>query len=108
MKENEEFYEDDFFINLTIDGMTDELEVKVNDPSRPLSEQVRSILKVFDCPKVDAGGNPITYLLGLKREDEEEPDILELEDEDGNPLSLEDHNVQSGDHLSLISVPIAG
>ena len=38
----------------------------------------------------------------------EEPEILEFEDEDGREQALIDYNIQPGDHLHLISVPIAG
>ena len=41
-------------------------------------------------------------------EEGEEPEILEFEDEDGREQALIDYNIQPGDHLHLISVPIAG
>ena len=59
-------------------------------------------------PKLDNGGNPIQYLLGQIMDDGEEPEILEFEDEDGREQALIDYNIQPGDHLHLISVPIAG
>ena len=96
---NEEFYEDDeFIINLTIDGTEyEEVEVKVTDPNKTIRDQINSIVQVFELPKMDNGGNPTQYLLGQI-----------LEDEDGREQCLMDYNIQPGDHLHLISVPIAG
>ena len=107
---NEEFYEDDeFIINLTIDGTEyEEVEVKVTDPNKTIRDQINSIVQVFELPKMDNGGNPTQYLLGQISEDGEEPEILDFEDEDGREQCLMDYNIQPGDHLHLISVPIAG
>lgn len=107
---NEEFFDDEeFIINLTIDGTSyEEVEVKVTDPNKTIRDQISSIVQVFDLPKMDGGGNPIQYLLGQMFEDSDEPKILDFEDEDGREQCLMDYNVQSGDHLHLISVPIAG
>lgn len=105
----EEFYEDEFIINLTIDGTSfEEVEVKVTDPNKTIRDQISSIVSVFELPKIDNGGNPIQYLLGQIMDDGDEPVILEFEDEDGREQCLMDYNVQPGDHLHLISVPIAG
>lgn len=105
----EEFYEDEFIINLTIDGTSfEEVEVKVTDPNKTIRDQISSIVSVFELPKIDNGGNPMQYLLGQIMDDGEEPVILEFEDEDGREQCLMDYNVQPGDHLHLISVPIAG
>lgn len=108
--QNEEFYdEDEFIINLTIDGTSyEEVEVKVTDPNKTLRDQIASIVAVFELPKLDNGGNPIQYLLGQIMDDGEEPEILEFEDEDGREQALIDYNIMPGDHLHLISVPIAG
>lgn len=107
---NEEFYEEEeFIINLTIDGTEfEEVEVKVTDPNKTIRDQITSIVSVFELPKIDNGGNPIQYLLGQIMEEGEEPEILEFEDEDGREQALIDYNIQPGDHLHLISVPIAG
>lgn len=106
---NEEFYDDEFIINLTIDGTSfEEVEVKVTDPNKTIRDQINSIVQVFELPKMDNGGNPIQYLLGQMLEDGEEPEILDFEDEDGREQCLMDYNVQPGDSLHLISVPIAG
>ena len=82
----EEIYEEDeFIINLTIDGTEfEEVEVKVTDPNKTIR------------------------LLGQIRDEGEDPEILEFEDEDGREQALIDYNIQPGDHLHLISVPIAG
>lgn len=106
--ENEDFFEDELIIILTIDGTEyDETEVKVTDPNKTVRDQINSIVQVFELPKVDGGGNPIQYLLGRTHDDGED-EILELEDADGREMAFVDYNVQSGDHLHLISVPIAG
>ena len=106
----EEFYEEEeFIINLTIDGTEyEEVEVKVTDPNKTIRDQITSIVSVFELPKIDNGGNPIQYLLGQIMEEGEEPEILEFEDEDGREQALIDYNIQPGDHLHLISVPISG
>lgn len=105
---NEDFFEDDLIIILTIDGTEyEEVEVKVNNPNKTVGDQISSIVQVFELPKIDGGGNPIQYLLGRTTEDGEE-EVLELEDQDGREMALVDYNVQSGDRLHLISVPIAG
>lgn len=103
------FEDDEFIINLTIDGTSyEEVEVKVTDPNKTVRDQIASIVAVFELPKLDNGGNPIQYLLGQIMDDGEEPEILEFEDEDGREQALIDYNIQPGDHLHLISVPIAG
>ena len=107
--ENEQFYDDEFIINLTIDGTSfEEVEVKVNDPNKTIRDQISSIVQVFELPKMDNGGNPIQYLLGKLMDGDEEPIILEFEDENGREMALIDYDVQPLDHLHLISVPIAG
>jgi len=107
--ENEEFYDEEFIIKLTIDGTAyDEVEVKVSDPQKTIRDQINSIVHVFELPKLDGGGNPIQYLLGQILNDDEEAKILDFEDEDGREQCLVDYNIQPGDHLQLISVPIAG
>lgn len=107
--ENEEFYDDEFIVLLTIDGTEfDEVEVKISDPTKTIREQVTSIVTVFEMPKIDGGGNPIQYLLGQILEGDDEPSILEFEDPEGREMALVDYDVQPGDHIHLISVPIAG
>lgn len=109
MAEEFNFDADEFIINLTIDGTAyEEIEVKVTDPNKTIRDQISSIVAVFELPKLDNGGNPIQYLLGQIMDDGDEPEILEFEDEDGREQALIDYNIQPGDHLHLISVPIAG
>lgn len=106
----EEMYEwDEFIIRLTIEG-TDvvEEEVLVTDPNKTIRDQVASIVSVFELPETDCGGNPIEYLLGQIMDEGEEPEILEFEDENGHEQALIDYNIQPGDLLHLISIPIAG
>lgn len=109
MYEDEMYYDEDFFIILTIEGSAfEEVEVKVSDPTKTIRDQISSIVQVFELPKMDNGGNPIQYLLGQIIDDEDEPRILDFEDEDGREQCLLDYNIETGDHLQLISVPIAG
>ena len=106
---DEEFYDDDFIIYLTIEGTSHEdVMVRVTDPCKPIREQIKSIVQVFELPKVDNGGFPIPYLLGQIMDDEEEPKILDYVDEDGREQCLIDYNIQPGDHLHLISVTLCG
>ena len=116
---DQEFYQDEFIVLLTIDGTSyDEIEVKVTDPNKTIRDQINSIVQVFELPKMDNGGNPIQYLLGKLMEtafpvvgvggNDEEPVILEFEDENGREMALIDYDIQPLDHLHLISVPIAG
>lgn len=104
-----EMYNEDFIITLSIEGTEyEEVEVKVTDPNKTIRDQITSIVSVFELPKIDGGGNPMQYLLGQMADDSDEPEILEFEDKDGREMALIDYNIQPGDHLHLISVPIAG
>ena len=79
---DQEFYQEEFIVLLTIDGTSyDEIEVKVSDPNKTIRDQINSIVQVFELPKMDNGGNPIQYLLGKLMDDDEEPAILEFEDD---------------------------
>lgn len=103
---NEQLHKDELFINLTIDGTEyEDVEVKVTKPELPIREQIQRIIDVFELPKTDICNHPIQYLLGRMLEDEEEPAILDFEDENERELSLRDYNVLSGECLHLISVP---
>lgn len=105
----EEFYEDVFTINLTIQGTSyEEVEVCVTDPYKTIRDQISTIVSVFELPKLDGGGNPIEYRLGQIMDDGGEPVILDFEDEYGRERCLMDYEVQSGDLLHLISIPMAG
>ena len=106
--ENEEFIADELIAYLTIDGKgIENAEVKVTDPTKTIRDQISSIVKAFKLEKMDAGGNPIQYQLGLIDEDGSET-ILQFEDENGCEQCLEDYNVQRGDHLVLIKNVIPG
>lgn len=107
---NEEFYDnDEFIVYLTIEGTaTEEAEVRVTDPTKTIRDQIASIVKVFKLAKMDAGGNPIQYQLGLMEEDSSEQKILQFEDEDGREQCLEDYNIKPGDHLVMIKNVIPG
>lgn len=104
-----EMHNDDFIITLSIDGTEyEEVEVKVTDPYKTIRDQITSIVSVFELPKMDGGGSAMQYLLGQMMDDSDEPEILEFEDADSREMTLVDYNIQPGDHLHLISVPIAG
>lgn len=106
--ENEEFSEDQFIIYLTIEGSNkEEVPLWVTDQSKTISDQIDKIIQVLKLPKMDGGGNPITYQLGRVISGGE-PIILRPEDEDGLKQCLMDYNIQSGDHLHLYALPIAG
>ena len=107
---NEEIYdEEEFIINLTIDGTEyEEVEVKVTDPNKTIRDQIASIVSVFELPKIDNGGNPIEYHLFQVKEEGEEPERLEEEDDDRREMALIDYEIKPGDYLHLVSVPIAG
>ena len=107
--ETKDFYDDEFVINLTIDGTSyKEVEVIVSEPYLAIQDQIERIVSVFELPKIDNGGNPLHYLLGQIMVDDEELVVLEQEDEDGGKLCLIDYDVQPGAHLHLIACPIAG
>lgn len=107
--ENEQFYDEAFVITLTIEGTQyEEVDVEVTNPLKTIREQISSIVEVFNLPKMDNGGNPITYLLGRIEDDSDTPSILEFDDADGREQTLTDYNVQPGDRLHLISRAIAG
>lgn len=98
-----------FFVFLTIEGTEYlKIEYEVRNPNIPLKGLIDIIINEFELPLFDNGGNPIQYLLGLIIDDGNEPEILDFEDAEGREQALIDYNIQSDDHLYLISVPIAG
>lgn len=108
---NEENYnvEEEFIINLTIDGTEyEEVQVEITDPNKSIRDTIASIVNAFNLPKVDGGGTPLQYMLGQMMDNDDEPIILEYEDEDGREQALSDYNIQPGDYLHLTSIPIAG
>lgn len=107
--ENQQFYDEAFVITLTIEGTQyEEVDVEVTNPMKTIREQISSIVEVFNLPKMDNGGNPITYLLGRIEDEGDMPSILEFDDANGREQTLTDYNVQPGDRLHLISKAIAG
>lgn len=108
-EKDSDFYADEFIVRLTIEGTDkEEVEVKVSDPTKTIRDQIANIVKVFELPKMDAGGNPIQYQLGMIEEESGEQIILQFEDEDGREQCIEDYNVQPGDHLIMIKNVIPG
>lgn len=106
---NDELQKDELFIKLTIDGTEyEDIDVKVTEPNKTIREQIQNIVKIFELPKTDRYGNPRQYLLGQMFEDEDEPAILDFDDEGGNPQSLKDYNIKNGDHLHLVEPPLYG
>lgn len=98
----------DLIVKMTIDGTSfKDVEVKVNDPSKTIRDQINSIIDVFELPKTDKRDMPVLYLIGQEKEDDEAPEILEFEDETGREQSLLDYNIQPGDRLRVITVPCA-
>lgn len=101
--------DDSLIIYLTIDGTSIENdEVTITNPSQPLSGLINRIINAFLLPTVSDEGAPIRYLIGHLTEENEPPEILELEDECGREQSLLDYNIQSGDQLYLITTPVPG
>ena len=74
----------------------------------PIHSLINNIIRVFELPMVDAGGNPLNYILGKIYEEEKDPVIFENKDDNGNELCLLDYDVTPGDHLVLIRVVLAG
>lgn len=106
---NEELYENDLIVNLTIDGTEyQDVEVTVSNPNKTIREQIDSIVRVFELPGKYPNGLTRQYLIGLLSENGQEPEILEFEDEDGNEQSFRDYHIKKGDHLCLIEVPLYG
>ena len=98
----------EFLIRLTIEGTEyEEEEVYVSEPSKTIRDIIASIVKVFNLPKMDGGNTPIQYQLGRINE-EGEAETLFPEDEEGLELNLLDYDIQSGDLLQLVAVPVAG
>lgn len=101
--------EDIFYIILTIEETQYEgVEVPISNPFLTIQEQIEWIVEFFMLPKMDKFGNPVTYLLGRMNGDDWDNDILEFDDEYGREQCLLDYNICPGDHLCLISRPIAG
>ena len=106
---NELIYDDELIVHLTIEGTEyQDIEVTVSNPNKTIREQIDSIVRVFELSKNFPNGMPRQYLIGLLTEDDEEPEILEFEDENGNEQSFRDYHIKKGDHLHLIEPPLYG
>ena len=105
------FQSNPFIVNLSIDGTEyEEVEVAVSNPEKTIRQQIESIIRVFDLPVKGYDGTPIDYFLAkmLISDNEEEPHVMEFEDEDGNEMTLMDYDVKSGDHIALMRLVLYG
>jgi uncharacterized ubiquitin-like protein YukD len=96
--------EEEFYIVLSYNG--DEFEVDVTNPNDNIRTVIENLIDVLNLPKVDGGGNPSTYFLGKKDENDEE--IILHPEIDKREQTLLDYDVESGDILILTMVPLAG
>jgi hypothetical protein len=105
---NEEMYDDEFIIYLSIEGTEfEEVEVKVEDPYKSIREAIDSIVSVFELPKMDNGGMPIQYMLGTINSERGEKEIFPFADKNGQECALIEH-VHSGQKLDLVRNIIPG
>lgn len=95
---------EEFYIVLSING--DENEVDVTNPYDTINVLIDNIIHVFELPRVDGGGNPVTYFLG--KTDESGEEIILHPERNKQEQNLVDYNVKSGDRLVLTMVPLAG
>jgi hypothetical protein len=94
---------EDFFIILNYQG--NELTVQIEDSTNTIQDIIDKIINGLGLSKTDAGGNPVTYHLGMTRDGEE----LILQNRiKGEEKTLMDYNIQSGDRVTLTMIPIAG
>ena len=105
---NQGHAEDKFSILLDIE-VTDiyDQEIIIN-PDLSVRELIHRIVIAFKLPLLDIAENPVHYILARYVQDSEEPTELDCEDEDGRELSISDYDIQPGDRIIVISVPIAG
>ena len=95
---------DEFFIVLSING--DENEVDITNPYESINMLIEKLIHTFELPRMDGGGNPVTYFLG-KTDDSGEEVILQPE-RNKQEQHLMDYGIKSGDKLVLTMVPLAG
>lgn len=106
---NKDYIGDTIYIHLSIEGTTIEgIQLSLDNPHLTIRELIEHIVQSYNLPTLDGGGNPIQYLLGQFENDSEEPDILDFEDENGQELTLTDHEIKLGANIHLIALPIAG
>ena len=79
--------------------------MKVEDPTKSITEALKEIVDALQLSWQDAGGNPITYHLGRNAGDEEE--ILRPKFQ-GKEQTIFDYNIKHEDELVLIKEVIAG
>ena len=96
--------DEEFYIVLSING--DENEVDISNPYDTLSMLIDNIIHIFELPRVDGGGNPVTYFLG--KTDESGEEIILQPEKNKQEQNLMDYGIQSGDTLILTMVPLAG
>lgn len=99
--------DDKFNILIDIEGTDISDQEIIIDPYQSIRKLRDEIVKAFNLPRFDNGENPLTYLLGLPIQ-EEEPMILDFEDEDGREQCILDYAVKPGDRFIILSVPVAG
>lgn len=103
INENEYTSLDDYIVSLSIEATDyEDVEVKVENPARCIRDLINSIIDKFELPTIDAGGNPLKYMLCKLNEGEDEPVIFEEQDENGCEMNLLDYNVQPSDRLVLV------
>lgn len=100
--------DDRFNILIDIEGSDISDQEITIDPYLSIRELRDEVVKAFHLPRFDNWENPIQYLLGFPGQHEEDPEILDFEDEDGREQCIMDYAVQPGDRFILLSVPIAG
>lgn len=106
--ENNEFFREQLIVYLTIEGTPyTEVEVEITDTNKTVRDEIDTIMQVYGLPKMDNGGNPVEYKLG-KINENGEPEVMELEDEEGFEKVIGDYSIQKGDHLQIVSVVVAG
>jgi len=101
---------DDLYVQLTIEGTEYEnVEVFITKPDRTIKEQIDRIIDVFKLPRYYVDGiTTRRYLLGVFEDDDEDPVILEYENEEGQQKTLLDYDIKSGNHLCLLAEILYG
>lgn len=107
--ENKELIGDIYYILLSVEGTSIKgIQLSLDNPNHTIREVMDYIVKLYNLPSMDGGGNPLQYFLGLIVDDSGETEILEFEDENGQELTLTDYNILSGTNIQIIAFPIAG
>ena len=94
---NIELTEDIYYILLSIEGTSiKDLQLSLDNQNLTIRELISQIVQLYNLPTQDRDGNPLQYLLGSIEDESEEPRILDFEEENGQGLTLIDHNIKSG------------